>query len=355
MRVSEQPPDLVRVAPAEPGLSRRRRGRGWSFAEVDGSPVTDPSTIARIKGLVIPPAWQDVWICPDPAGHIQAVGTDAAGRRQYLYHEEWRRGRDREKHQRVLELGQSLADVRREVLTRLGQPGLGRDRVLAAGVRMLDIGVFRPGGEQYAPGDEEDEEGTFGLATIRREHVSLRRGAVLFSYPAKGGIPRSVSLKDPPLHRVCNSLLRRRGGGEDLLAYRVMKDWFDVRAEHLNEAVKELAGEEYTCKDLRTWNATVLAAVTLATAVAEDGTPRSQRARKRYERRAAVAVSEHLGNTPTVARASYIDPRVLERFEDGRTVLPELRKIGEAAAGSELLDDATRAAIERAVVAMISD
>jgi DNA topoisomerase-1 len=350
--VNEVPGGLVRTDPASPGLTRRRRGRGWSFHDVDGAPITDPAVIARIKALVIPPAWQDVWISPDPDGHIQAVGTDAAGRRQYRYHEQWRLARAQEKHDRVLALGRILSAVRTEVVVRLGEAGLGRDRVLAAGVRMLDIGVFRPGGEEYAPGDD-DEDGTFGLATLRRDHVQLKRGAVLFSYPAKGGIPRTLALRDPLLHKVCNSLLRRRGGGEDLLAYRVCRDWHDVRAEDLNTAVKELAGEQFTCKDLRTWNATVLAAVTLAAGVAQAGVPERERARKRVVNRAVKQVSEHLGNTPTVARSSYIDPRVLRRFEEGHTVLTAIRRLDGSSAVPDLTDDATRAAVERAVVRLI--
>lgn len=347
------PDGLVRADPAAPGWTRRHRGRGWSFADAYGTPITDPDELVRLRGLVIPPAWQDVWISPDPGGHIQVIGTDAAGRRQYRYHDEWRRAKDREKHDRVLTLGRRLADVRTEVVARLGEPGLGRDRVLAAGVRMLDIGVFRAGGEQYAPGDDE-EDGTFGLATLRRTHVTLKRGAVLFAYPAKGNIPRTLALRDPLLHKVVNGLLRRRGGGDDLLAYRIRREWHDVRAEDLNAAVKELAGEDYTCKDLRTWNATVLAAVTLAAGVAQGGVPASQRARKRVVSAAITQVSQHLGNTPTVTRASYVDPRVLERFEEGATILRALRSLGSESAVTDLTDDATRAGVERAVVRLLS-
>jgi DNA topoisomerase I len=212
--------------------------------------------------------------------------------------------------------------------------------------------VFRSGGEEYAPGDD-DEDGTFGLATLRREHVRLKRGAVLFSYPAKGGIPRTIALRDPLLHKVVNSLLRRRGGGEDLLVYRVGRDWHDVRAEDLNTAVKELMGEQHTCKDLRTWNATVLAAVTLAAGVAQGGVPEKERARRRVVNRAIKEVADHLGNTPTVARSSYVDPRVLERFEEGRTVLPALRRMNGSSPVPDLTDDTIRAAIERAVMRLI--
>jgi DNA topoisomerase IB len=331
-------------------LTRRRRGRGFSYLDEAGKPISDPAEVARLKALVIPPAWQEVWISPDPCGHIQAIGTDAAGRRQYRYHEEWRKARDVVKHDRVLTLGARLADVRREVVCRLEEPGLGHDRVLAGAVRMLDIGVFRAGGEQYAPSDDDDD-GTFGLATLRREHVCLRRGAVVFSYPAKGNIPRSVALRDPLLHRLVGSLLRRKGGGEELLAYKVKQDWCDVRTADLNAAVKELAGEEYTCKDLRTWNATVLAAVALAAGAAEKGVPGSERGRKRLVTAAVKQVSEHLGNTPTVARSSYVDPRVLERFDEGRTVLATLKELGDADLSPG--DDARRAVLERAVVELI--
>jgi DNA topoisomerase-1 len=347
------PEGLVRADPATPGYTRRRRGRGFSYHDPSGGPITDPERTARFRSLVIPPAWREVWICPDPAGHIQAVGTDAAGRRQYRYHDAWRRQRDAQKHERVLTLGNRLPDVRAAVTARLGTPGLGRDRVLAAGVRMLDVGVFRAGGEQYAP-DDEDDDGTFGLATLRREHVRLRRGAVLFSYPAKGGIPRSLALRDPALHRVVNSLLRRRGGGAELLAYKVRRDWYDVRTDDLNAAVKELAGQEYTCKDLRTWNATVLAAVTLAAGVAQGGVPAAQRARKRVVDRAVKEVAAHLGNTPTVARTSYVDPRVVQRFEEGRTVVAALRSLGGSSAAPDLTDDGVRAAVDRAVVELIA-
>jgi DNA topoisomerase IB len=354
--VIEPPPGLVRVDPASPGLGRRRRGRGFSYLDIDGTPIDDPAQLARIKALVIPPAWQDVWICPDPDGHIQATGVDAAGRRQYRYHDDWRVARDRVKHDRVLALGRGMADVRAAVTARLSGPGLTRDRVLAAGVRMLDLGVFRAGGEEYAPGDD-DEDGTFGLATLRREHVTLKRGAVLFAYPAKGGIERSLVLRDPLVHKVVNSLLRRRGGGDDLLAYRngrrALSTWHDVRAEDLNAAVKELAGDRFTCKDLRTWNATVLAAVELAAAVAKDGVPSAERARKRVANQAIKQVAEHLGNTPTVARASYVDPRVLERFEEGRTVLTALRRLGDEPTGTDLADDASRAVLDRAVVRLL--
>lgn len=347
------PAGLNRSDPAGPGLSRRRRGRGFGYLDEHGATVTDPQRMARCRGLVIPPAWREVWISPDPRGHIQAVGTDDAGRRQYRYHEEWNRQRAAAKYDRVRTLGRRMPRVREEIGRRLAGTGLGRDRVLAGAVRMLDMGVFRAGGEEYAPdaGDgngDTDGEGTFGLATLRREHVRLRRGNIEVNYLAKGAVERSVALRDPALHRFIGGLLRRRGGGEDLLAYRVGRDWHDVRAEDLNAGVKELVGEDYTCKDLRTWNATVLAAVTLAGAAA-DGVPSSERARRRIVKATLTTVAEHLGNTPTVARTSYVDPRVVERFAENATVLPALRRAGPF----DPADDVGRAVVERAVVRLL--
>ncbi len=338
---------LKRVDPSGPGIRRRRRGRGFSYTDPRGELVTDPETLDRIRSLAVPPAWREVWICPLPRGHIQAVGTDDAGRRQYRYHDEWRRARDAEKHDRVLRLGARMPKVRAVVAEQIAGRGLTRERVLAAAVRMLDIGVFRVGGEEYAPG-ENGEDGSFGLATVRREHVRLQRGAVVFNYPAKGGAERAFALRDPDLHAVVCALLRRHGGGEELLAYRVGRDWRDVRAEDVNARVKELAGDEFTAKDLRTWGATVLAAVALAEAAA-DGVPGTKRARARAVNAALDEVAEYLGNTRAVARSSYVDPRVVERFEDGRTVLPALRRAGSG----DLSDEKVRDTVERAVLRLL--
>jgi DNA topoisomerase-1 len=344
--------DLTRVDVNTPGWSRRRRGRGFSYHDERGRLLIDPEALARIRALAIPPAWREVWISPLEDGHIQAVGTDDAGRRQYRYHDEWRRARDAEKYQRVLALGRRLPKVRREVAHRLAEVGLGQRRVLAAAVRMLDIGVFRAGGEEYAPSCDDDE-GTFGLATLRREHVRLHRGTVLIDYTAKGGIPRTVKLHDPSVRRVVASLLRRRGGGDELLAYRDGRNWRDVRTSDLNDAVKELAGRRYTCKDLRTWNATVLAAAALA-AQAADGIPATPHGQARLVAAAMREVAEHLGNTPAVARASYVDPRLIAQFEQGRTVLPTLRRLNATTSSSiDLSDDNVRATVETAVIQLL--
>lgn len=335
------------VKPDGPGYTRRRRGRGFSYYGEDGAHITDSATVERIRALAVPPAWRDVWICALPEGHIQAVGTDDAGRRQYRYHDEWRRHRDADKHDRVLRLARRLPTVRTQIREQLEGRGLSCERVLAAALRMLDIGAFRIGGEEYAPGPDA-EEGSFGLATIRREHVRLRRGVIELRYPAKGGIDQAMTLRDPALHVVVRSLLRRNGGGEDLLAYRMGQGWHDVSAEDINVRLKELAGDEFSAKDLRTWNATVLAAVALAESAAH-GIPAAQRARARAINAALDEVAEYLGNTRAVARASYVDPRVLEHYVEGKTILPAVRRAGTSA----FLDEKARACLEGELLRML--
>jgi DNA topoisomerase I len=338
---------LRRVDVCRPGLTRRRRGSGFSYHYPDGTPVVDPDVLDRIRALAIPPAWRDVWICPLPNGHIQAVGTDAAGRRQYRYHDYWREVRDSAKFDRVLRLAARLPRLRAHISAALAQPGLGRDRVLSAALRMVDLAVFRVGGEEYLPAD--DYNGSYGLATLRRDHVRVQRGAVYAEYVGKGGVEQAVVLRDPALHKVVVALLRRRGGGEDLLAYRNGDGWRDVRADDVNIYLKELVGEEFTAKDLRTWHATVLAATSLAVQASADGVLRNQRTRQRAVVKAMREVADHLGNTPAVARKSYVDPHVMECFERGVTVARAVQRAGS----TDLSDDQTREVIERAVLHML--
>ena len=331
---------LRRSRPDGPGLRRLRRGRGFSYVDVSGNPV-DPQARARISGLAIPPAWRDVWICPWPNGHIQAIGTDDAGRRQYLYHEAWHSSRNQAKHVRVLTLARGIHAVREAVEADLLTSALGRERVLGVALRMLDYGVFRTGGEAYAAAN-----GTHGVATLLREHVCLHRGEVVFEYVAKGGLQRSVSLRDEPLAAAIRSLRRARCDSDRLLVYREGRQWREVHAEDINARFKELAGPDYTVKDLRTWRATVVAAVALAQAEA----PRSKAARTRAERAAMELVAEELGNTAAVARRSYVDPRVIEHFGAGRTIAAALKRLG----GDDLMVPEVRVGVERAVVRLLA-
>jgi DNA topoisomerase IB len=335
--------DLVRTDLSVAGIRRRRCGRGFQYL-LENTTIKDPRTLARIKALVIPPAWEDVWICPEPDGHIQAVGTDSAGRRQYRYHDLWREQRDREKHDRVLEFGEVLPRVRATVERHLGGPKLSREKVLAAAIRLIDLGFFRSGGEEYA-----SENGTYGLATIRREHVTCSGGQIVFDYPAKGAKHREQAVADDQVCGVVRSLKRRRSGGEELLAYRSGRAWRDVTAADINQYLHKISGGEFTVKDFRTWHATVLAAVGLAvseTAATGDS------ARKRAVARVVREVADYLGNTPAVARASYIDPRIIELYERGVTIEGMLDELGK---NRDLGDLATRGTAEKAVLKVLTD
>jgi len=305
--------------------------------------IKDLRTLARIKALVIPPAWEDVWICADPQGHIQAIGTDAAGRRQYRYHDLWREQRDQEKHDRVLEFGAALPRIREVVCRHLEGRGLTRDRVLAAAIRLIDLGFFRPGGEEYA-----GENGTFGLATILKEHVTLSHGQLVFEYLAKGAKHREQAVAEEQVGAVVRSLRRRRSGGDQLLAYRSGLRWHDVSAADINDYLREVSGGDYTAKDFRTWHATVLAAVGLAVS---EGASGSDAARKRAIARVVREVADYLGNTPAVARASYIDPRVIGLYEDGSTIASVLGDLGK---DRDFGDLATWGRAETAVVKLLA-
>jgi DNA topoisomerase I len=335
---------LRRVSCDRPGFTRRRRGKGFSYLDEKSRVIEDPEVLQRVKVLAIPPAWTNVWICPDPRGHLQAVGTDTAGRRQYLYHPMWREHRDREKHIRVLAVARRLHAARELVARDLEEPGLSRRRVLACAFRLLDLGFFRIGGEDYA-----QENGTFGLATLRREHVTVHRdGSLTFDYVAKSGSQRQVRLTDPQAYAVVSALVRRERPGQELLAYQGDDGvWRDVTTSDVNEYVKELLGDA-SAKDFRTWHATVLAAVALAVSTP---TLTSATARKRAVARAMKEVSTYLGNTPAVAKASYVDPRVVDLFHDGCTIEPALQQIGEGAP-----DEApgTQGALEDAVLELLT-
>jgi DNA topoisomerase IB len=322
-------------------MSRRRRGRGFSYLDQRGQPIRDPQVVERIRKLAIPPAWTSVWISPDPMGHLQASGIDAAGRKQYLYHERWRRWRDRQKFHKMHDFARSLPSLRRRVGEDLAGDGLSRERVLACAVRLLDLGFFRIGSESYAA-----RNGSFGLATMRKEHVRVAGDEVLFDYTAKGGKRRVQAIADPRVKDVLRSLKARRNGGSELLAYATEEGWKDVRSLEINDYIKETARGPFSAKDFRTWHGTVLAAVALATA--EDVGP-SLSARKRGVARAIREVADHLGNTPAVARSSYVDPRVLDRFLEGETIAPALKGV----VPGELPHPAVQRRVERAVLELI--
>ncbi len=311
---------LRRVDCSGPGIHRRKRGKGFEYLDDEGRRVTEPSVLERIRELGIPPAWEDVWICPYPMGHIQATGQDVAGRKQYRYHDVWRERRDHAKFESMEEFARSLPRLRERVTADLALDGMPRERALACAARLLDRGFFRIGSEDYA---EENE--TYGIATMRKRHVSLDGDVVVFDYEAKGGKRRIQAVGDPGVAEVVRALKRRRGGGEELLAYKRGARWVDVKSPEINHYVKDAAGGDFSAKDFRTWSGTVLAAVALA--VSGEAAHGSKTARKRAKTRAVKEAARYLGNTPAVCRASYIDPRVFDRFDGGLTiggVLPEL-------------------------------
>ncbi|HTY30259.1 DNA topoisomerase IB [Mycobacterium sp.] len=325
----------------KPGIARKRRGKGFAYYDPEGNRLSDPDTLARIKDLVIPPAWKKVWISPHPSGHIQAVGTDAAGRRQYLYHPAWQQERAEEKFDRVLELSVRLPMWRARIAKDLSRRGLTRERVLAVALRLLDRGYFRAGGEQYA---EENE--SYGLATLLRSHVTVRPHAVAFDFPAKSGVRRTVEIEDAEIVRAVRALMRRPERTDRLLVCRKDSGWIDIRSDDLNARFKEMVGDEYTVKDLRTWHGTVLAAA----AFVDADPPVSQRVIKRVESAVMKEVAEELGNTPAVARGSYVDPRVVTGYEQGLTIGAAARRAQRARrpeAAQEILEKATRMLIRR--------
>jgi DNA topoisomerase-1 len=304
---------LVYVHGGELGLRRERRHGGWVILDPRGEPAADTGTLERIHALRIPPAWTQVWIAGSPNAHLQATGLDSKGRRQYLYHPLWRVRRDHEKYDDMLEFAGKLPRIRATAGSLLGARHGERDRTLALAIRLLDIGLFRVGWDRYAR-----DNGHVGLTTLRRENVTLRGPEVHFDFVAKSGKRRRMTVRDPQSVAALAKLKRRRGVPDELLVYRSGHRWQRIHAPDVNNALRTWGEGPYSAKEFRTWSATVLAAVALA---------REHKTGKRGPRavsRAVREVSSALGNTPAVARASYIDPRVITLFESDRVIeLPE--------------------------------
>jgi DNA topoisomerase IB len=343
-------PRLRRSSCAAPGIARRRRGRGFEYRDPAGARIDDPEVLQRIAELAIPPAWRDVWICMDPLGHLQATGVDAAGRKQYLYHERWRTHRDRQKFDSMIAFGEALAKLRQRVArdlrftTDATDDELSRRRVLACAVRLLDLGFFRIGSEDYAERNE-----SYGLTTMRREHVTIEDDRIVFDFPAKSGQRRVQAIADHDALGVVAALKRRRSGSQ-LLACRKNGKWVELHPDDVNGYIKQHTGGDFTAKDFRTWNATVLAAVALA---ASGETAAGRAASARTISAAIKTVAAYLGNTPAVCRASYVDPRVIDRYQDGVTIRPSLGSRAET--GPDLADVRVRARVEAAVGELLAD
>jgi DNA topoisomerase-1 len=298
------------VSDHRPGISRHPKGKEFVYRFPDGRLVKDPEVLRRIRALVIPPAWTDVWICPVENGHIQAVGRDAKRRKQYRYHAEWRAARDGSKYERVLAFGEALPRIRRKVMADMKQRGLSREKVLATVVRLLETTLIRVGNDEYA-----QQNGSYGLTTLHNEHATVHGGQITFEFKGKSGKRHRIDVRDPQIAKLvrrCQDL-----PGQDLFGY-VEADGTvrDVTSDDVNAYLREIAGDEFSAKDFRTWAGTVLAAIALR----EFEQFTSAKQAKSNIVRAVEAVAKMLGNTPTVCRRCYIHPEVLDGYIAGQTI-----------------------------------
>jgi DNA topoisomerase-1 len=311
-----QAADLRYVSDAQPGIHRRRIGQAFRYLGVDGRPIRDPGILQRIRALAIPPAWRDVWICPVAHGHLQAVGRDARGRKQYRYHARWRAVRDETKFARLVEFARALPSIRARVAADLARPGLPRAKVLATVVRLLETTAIRVGNEAYVR-----QNGSFGLTTLRSRHVTVRGSRLSFEFRGKGGKRHCVEVAD----RRIASIVRRCQDlpGQELFQYRDESGRIQtIDSADINAYLRELGGGAFTAKDFRTWLGTVLAAQLLAE---PQPAVRTQAAQRRRVRDAIVRVSAQLGNTPTICRRCYVHPLVIEAYLHRRPAAPAAR------------------------------
>jgi DNA topoisomerase IB len=297
---------LSRSDPRGPGITRARSGAGFTYRDPAGREVVDAETLARVRALAIPPAWRDVWISADPFGHIQAAGTDSRGRLQYRYHELWRTQRDVQKFDHMLRFAGSLPALRAAALHDLRGRGLSRDRVAASAVRLIDLGLFRIGGERYAELDHH-----YGATTLLKSHVTVIRGGVAFDYIAKEGKRRAITISDPATAAAVRSLARSDNGLDALFCWQQGDGWHVLHSHDVSDYLATRAGGHFTAKEFRTWNATVLMALLLANA----GPSTTDRQQKTTIAGCVRGVAQWLGDTPAVARKSYVDPRLITRYE----------------------------------------
>jgi DNA topoisomerase I len=322
-------PGLTRSDPHGPGITRERTGAGFRYRDPSGSDVTSTQTLQRIGALAIPPAWKDVWISPDPLGHIQATGIDSRGRTQYRYHPLWREQRDAQKFAHMLRFADALPALRTATLRDLGGHHLDRDRVAAGAVRLIDLGLFRIGGEKYAELDHH-----YGATTLQKRDVNVTRDGITFDYIAKEGKRRTVTVTDEAVRPTVRALVRSGNSLDSLFSYQDGGAWRPLHSYEVSSYIAAHAGGHFTAKEFRTWNATVLMALLLANAEP----PTSARSRKNAINASIRGVATWLGDTPTVARKSYIDPRLISRYEsDGRLpTIPAVPAVLPAAAEAEI-------------------
>ncbi len=305
---------LTRSDPHGPGIRRRRDGDGFRYLDPSGAELTSAETLGRIRALALPPAWTNVWISPDPLGHIQATGSDNRGRTQYRYHHIWREQRDAQKFAHMLRFADALPALRAATLHDLRHRGLSRERVVSGAVRLIDLGLFRIGGERYAELDHH-----YGIATLEKRHIAVGRDGVRFDYVAKEGKRREITVTDAAVLPTMRALARSDNGLDALFCWEHDGAWHSLRSHDVSEYIAARAGAHFTAKEFRTWNATVLMALLLANIEP----PPTARGRSRVIAASVRGVAQWLGDTPAVARAAYIDPRLIRRYEsDGR--LPEV-------------------------------
>ena len=301
---------LVYVSDEEPGIRRRRSGKGFGFRNPDGSAVKDKDTLARIKSLAIPPAYTDVWICADPKGHIQATGRDDKGRKQYRYHPRWREVRDSTKYERMLDFGKALPAIRERISADMGKRGLPREKVLATVVHLLENTLIRVGNATYSK-----ENKSFGLTTLQDRHVEVDGGKMRFQFKGKSGKTWNLQVKDRRIARIVKSC--QDVPGQHLFQY--LDDdgqRHGVTSQDVNDYLREISGQDFSAKDFRTWAGTVLAAIALTEFESFD----TKAAAKRNLRDAIERVSSRLGNTPAICRKCYIHPQVLDCYLEGDLV-----------------------------------
>jgi DNA topoisomerase-1 len=293
-----------------PGIRREPASEGFRYLDARGEPVEDEATLKRIKSLAIPPAWTEVWICPQANGHLQATGRDARGRKQYRYHPRWREVRDEVKYERMIKFGKALPQIRKEVDRALGLPGLPREKMLATIVYLLEATMMRIGNDEYAR-----ENKSYGLTTLRNRHVKIDGSEVEFRFRGKSGVYHDVKVHDRRLARIIQR--SRDLPGQDLFEYLdENKELHTVNSADVNDYLREITGEDYTAKDFRTWSGTVLAAIALQEFEKFD----SEAQAKKNIVRAIETVAEKLGNTPSVCRKCYVHPAVLDSYMDGTMV-----------------------------------
>jgi DNA topoisomerase I len=308
-------PGLTRSDPRAPGITLERSAASARYFDPSGDQITDPTTLARINALAIPPAWRNVWISDDPLGHIQATGVDSRGRTQYLYHQVWRELRDAQKFEHMLRFAGALPVLRAATMRDLKHRDLDRSRVAAGAVRLIDLGLFRIGGEKYADLDHH-----YGATTLQKRHVSVSGAAAVFDYVGKEGRQHRISVRDPAILATVRALVRSKNDREELFCWRDSDGWRPMHSHDVSAYIASQAGGHYTAKEFRTWNATVLTAVLLANA----GPPASARSATTAINAAVRGVAEWLGDTPAVAKASYIDPRLISRYksDNGLRTIP---------------------------------